>query len=110
VNRAKAYSPYSFWALIVNSYRLFLEFGPRTGCVRVYGVYMIVQFFMNLNHYIRALTYFVQSVQSVQSTKISRAHASRACTPIKESCTDRKMMLKSTLFNPLSPDLCYKPP
>jgi len=104
------YRMYSLGCGVLDLLGLFKKNGAWAWDVFRYSRYEIVQFLMNLKPYIRAPR--ERCTVCTGCTDICHAHAcvASACTPIKESCTDRKMMLKSTLFNPLSPDLCYKPP
>jgi len=98
------YRMYSFGAKLWVYFWLCMKNGPWAGCVEQYSRYGIVQFFMNLKAYIRALRYSVQSVQSVQNEYLPRTRAHVVHTRYKRVVYDR---MNSTLLLPIH-EPCFK--
>ena len=98
------YRMYSFGAKLWVYFWLCMKNGPWAGCVEQYSRYWIVQFFMNLKAYIRALRYSVQSVQSVQNEYLPRTRAHVVHTRCKRVVYDR---MNSTLLLPIH-EPCFK--
>jgi len=98
------YRMYSFGAKLWVYFWLCMKNGPWAGCVEQYSRYGIVQFFMNLKAYIRALRYSVQSVQSVQNEYLPRTRAHVVHTRCKRVVYDR---MNSTLLLPIH-EPCFK--
>ena len=98
------YRMYSFGAKLWVYFWLCMKNGPWAGCVEQYSRYGIVQFFMNLKAYIRALRYSVQSVQSVQNEYLPRTRAHVVHTRCKRVVYDQ---MNSTLLLPIH-EPCFK--